>query len=46
VDAVKSSSVVNICTGCYYTLKAKLGDKSGLEVRMLPELVWEAIEGK
>lgn len=44
VDAIRSGSVVNICTGCYYSLKAKLGGKAGLEIRMLPEIVWEAIQ--
>jgi Fe-S oxidoreductase len=44
--AINSNSVANICTGCYYTLAAKLKDRPGLEVRMLPEIVWEAIKGR
>jgi Fe-S oxidoreductase len=46
MGALKSSSVVNICTGCYYSLNAKLRDKPGLQVKMLPEIVWEALKGK
>ncbi|MHB8086606.1 MAG: heterodisulfide reductase-related iron-sulfur binding cluster [Dehalococcoidia bacterium] len=46
VDSIKSNTVVNICTGCYYALKAKLGGNPNIEVKMLPELVWEAIAGE
>jgi Fe-S oxidoreductase len=45
-SAVNSNSVVNICTGCYYSLRAKLGGRPELEVKMLPELVWEAVKRK
>jgi len=42
--AVKSNSVVNICTGCYYTLTAQLKGRAGLKVKLLPEIVWEAVK--
>ncbi|MGA2159503.1 MAG: (Fe-S)-binding protein [Dehalococcoidia bacterium] len=44
--SIKSNTVVNICTGCYYALKAKLGGDPNIEVKMLPEIVWEAMEGQ
>jgi len=41
---VKTSTVVNICTGCYYNLKTRL-DKDGLvQTKMLPEIVWQALQ--
>jgi Fe-S oxidoreductase len=43
--AIKSNCVVNICSGCYYSLAAKLKDKPGLGVKMLPEIIWEAVKG-
>jgi len=43
--SVKTNTVVNICTGCYYATKARLSGKPGMEVKMLPELVWESISG-
>jgi Fe-S oxidoreductase len=46
VNSIKSDAVVNICTGCYYSLNVKLGGKPGLEVKMLPEIVWEAVKDK
>ncbi len=42
--SIKSDTVVNICTGCYYALKARLGGNPNIEVKMLPEIVWEAIQ--
>jgi len=46
LGSIKSNSVVNICTGCYYSLAAKAPGIPGLEVKMLPEIVWEAVRGK
>ncbi|MBM3166473.1 MAG: (Fe-S)-binding protein [Chloroflexi bacterium] len=43
MGSIKTSSVVNICTGCYFNLKTKLGEKGSVGVKMLPEIVWEAI---
>jgi len=42
-SSVKSDQVINICSGCYYSLTAKLADKPGVKVKMLPEIAWEAI---
>jgi Fe-S oxidoreductase len=44
--SIKTDTVVNICTGCYYALKAKLGGNPNIDVKMLPEIVWEALEGQ
>jgi Fe-S oxidoreductase len=46
VGAIKNNCVVNICTGCYYSLSAKAVDRLGLEVKMLPEIIWEAVQPK
>jgi len=43
-NAVKSDQVINICSGCYYSLTANLAQKPGVKVKMLPEIVWEALE--
>lgn len=43
---IKSNSIVNICSGCYQAIKSKMGEKADLEVKMLPEIVWEAVQGK
>lgn len=44
--AIKSSCVVNICSGCFYSLASRLKDKPGIEVKMLPEIIWEAVQAK
>ena len=41
--SIKTDTVVNICTGCYYSLKTNLAGKKTVQVKMLPEVVWEAI---
>jgi Fe-S oxidoreductase len=46
MGAIKSNSVVNICSGCYYSLTAKSAEKPGLTVKMLPEIVWDAVREK
>jgi Fe-S oxidoreductase len=46
MGAIKSDSVVNICSGCYYGLTAKSTDKPGLKVEMLPEIVLDAVREK
>jgi Fe-S oxidoreductase len=42
-DTIKTDTVVTICTGCYYNVKAKMAQKGSVQVKMLPELVWEAL---
>ena len=44
--SLKTKTMITICSGCYYTLKGKLNDKDGYEVKMLPEIVMEAIHNK
>jgi Fe-S oxidoreductase len=44
--AIKSNCVVNICSGCYYSLAGRYKDKQGMEVKMLPEIIWGAVKGK
>jgi len=41
--SLTSSTFVTICTGCYYNLKGKLQGKDSYEVKMLTELVLEAV---
>jgi Fe-S oxidoreductase len=43
MGAVKSGTVVNICTGCYFNLKNKMANNGSMQAKMLPEIVWESI---
>ena len=43
--SLTSNTLVNICTGCYYATRGRLTGKEGMEVKMLPELVWESLKG-
>ncbi|HIE17912.1 MAG TPA: (Fe-S)-binding protein [Dehalococcoidia bacterium] len=43
---LKTNILVNICTGCYNNLRGKLKDKPDLRVKMLPEIVWEAVQNR
>jgi len=42
---IKTRCVVNICTSCYLNLKARLANEGAIQVRMLPEIVWQALDG-
>ena len=42
-EAVTTDELVTICTGCYHNLNAMLQGKENLKVRMLPELLLEAV---
>jgi hypothetical protein len=44
--AIKSNCVVNICSGCFYSLASRFKDSPGIEVKMLPEIIWEAVQPK
>jgi len=46
VPSIKNKTVINICTGCYYNLKGKLQGKGDHQVKMLPEIVLEAMQGR
>jgi hypothetical protein len=41
---LKTKNLVTICTGCYHSLKAKLLNQEGRLVKMLPEILLEAID--
>jgi hypothetical protein len=43
MDAVKTKSIVNICTGCYFNLSNRLRDPEGFKAKMLPEIVWDSL---
>jgi len=43
--SIKSKTVITICTGCYQNLRRVLAEKGDYQVRMLPEVVWEAVRG-
>jgi Fe-S oxidoreductase len=42
--SVKTGTVVNICTGCYFNLKSRLDKNGKAKAKMLPEIVWQALE--
>lgn len=46
LDSLKTKTLVTICSGCYYKLKGILKDRDGYEVKMLPEIVMEAVQNK
>ena len=41
--SLSKHDVITICTGCYANLRETLG--SGYQVKMLPEVVWEPLQG-
>ncbi|RLC27202.1 MAG: hypothetical protein DRH37_11065 [Deltaproteobacteria bacterium] len=45
VQEIKTKTVVTICTGCYHNLKQTLKDKGDYQVKMLPEVVWQSVQG-
>jgi Fe-S oxidoreductase len=44
-QSIKSETVINICTGCHYNLKNSLKGKGEYQFKMLPEIVWESLQG-
>jgi Fe-S oxidoreductase len=44
--SLKTNNLVTICTGCYINLKQYLQEKDNYRVRMLPEVVLEALQDK
>lgn len=44
-DSLTTKNMVTICTGCYHNLRRKLQEKGDYQVRMLPELLLEAVRG-
>jgi Fe-S oxidoreductase len=43
---IKTKTLITVCSGCYYTLKSKMKEDNGCTVKMLPEIVMEAIHSK
>ena len=46
LGSIKTKTLVTICSGCYYTLKSKMREEDGCRLKMLPEIVVEAIHNK
>jgi len=43
--SVTARTVATICSGCYYNLKNKLQESGDCQVKMLPEVILEALQG-
>jgi hypothetical protein len=43
IGSVKSGTVVNICTGCYFNLNTRMSKDGKMQAKMLPEIVWESM---
>jgi hypothetical protein len=43
IDNIKTNNLLTICTGCYHNLKGHLSDKKNCQIKILPELLIEAI---
>ena len=46
IESIKNKTIITICTGCYQNLRRKLPEKGDYQVRMLPEILLEAVQGK
>lgn len=46
IGSLTTRTLITICTGCYYNLRGKLQEKGDYQVRMLPEVVLEAVRGQ
>jgi Fe-S oxidoreductase len=45
VGSFQTKEIVAICTGCYNLLQNALKDREGYKLKMIPELLWEAVQG-
>ena len=43
MGSVKSGTVVNICTGCYFNLSTRMAKDGSMQAKMLPEVVWASM---
>ncbi len=43
-DSLTTRTLVTICAGCYANLSGKLGEKGDYQVKMLPEVLLEAVQ--
>ena len=46
IGSLTTSTLVTICTGCYHNLRSKLQERGECQVKMLPEVVLEAVRGQ
>jgi len=44
IGSLTTKTLVNICSGCYHSLRGKLQGRPDIQVKMLPEVVLEAIQ--
>ncbi len=44
--SIKNKTVINICAGCWGSLRRKLQEKGDYQVKMLPEVVLEAVRSR
>ena len=44
--SLTAKTLITICTGCYDNLRGKLREKGDYQVRMLPEVLLEAVRGR
>jgi Fe-S oxidoreductase len=44
IQGIQTTTVITICTGCYYNLQRTLKDRGDSQVKMLPELIWESMQ--
>jgi len=45
LNNIKTNIVITTCTGCSANLQRKLEEKGNCKVKMLPEIVWQAVKG-
>jgi len=43
MGTVKTGTVVNICTGCYFNLNTRMAKDGTMQAKMLPEIVWDSL---
>lgn len=41
--STKTNTIITTCNGCFHSLKEKMGENSDHKVKMLQEIVWEAV---
>ncbi|MBM3118338.1 MAG: (Fe-S)-binding protein [Chloroflexi bacterium] len=46
IGSLTTKTLVNICSGCYHSLRGKLQEKPDIQVKMLPEVVWESVRDR
>lgn len=44
--SIENKTVITICTGCYQNLRRSLQGKGDYQIKMLPEIVLEAVQGR